>query len=54
MLNLDKSIRILEFDKIRKLLASKALTDGAKTRALSLMPSSNFEYVKKNLVTTYT
>lgn len=52
MLNLDKSIRILEFDKIRKLLASKALTDGAKTRALSLMPSSNFEYVKKRQALT--
>lgn len=52
MLNLDKSIRILEFDKIRKLLASKALTEGAKTRALSLMPSSNFEYVKKRQALT--
>lgn len=52
MLNLDKSIRILEFDKIRKLLASKALTDGAKARALSLMPSSNFEYVKKRQALT--
>ena len=52
MLNLDKSIRILEFDKIRKLLASKALTEGAKARALSLMPSSKIDVVSKRQALT--
>ncbi|MBQ8545847.1 MAG: endonuclease MutS2 [Clostridia bacterium] len=41
MRNLEKSLRILEFDKIREMLASLALTQGAKKRALSLTPSSN-------------
>ena len=45
MLNLKKSIRILEFDKILSLLAACAQTEGAKKRALSLMPSSNKDTV---------
>ena len=52
MLNLDKSIRILEFDKIRGALASLALTEGAKKRAFSLMPSSNIEQVSKRQALT--
>ena len=47
MLNLQKTIKILEFDKILNTLASLALTEGAKKRALSLLPSSNIENVKK-------
>ena len=39
MLNLEKSVRILEFDKIREMLASLASTKGAKVRAHSLTPS---------------
>lgn len=45
MLNLEKSIRILEFDKILNMLSSFAQTEGAKKRALSLFPSSNKETV---------
>ena len=41
MLNLKKSIRILEYDKILNMLSSYAQTEGAKKRALSLLPSSN-------------
>ena len=47
MLNLDKSIRILEFDKILNMLASVASTEGAKKRALSLKPSSVEDTVRK-------
>ena len=47
MLNLDKSIRMLEFDKILNMLASVCYTDGARKRALSLTPSSNRETVLK-------
>ena len=41
MRNLDKAMRILEFDKIKSMLASFATTIGAKKRALSLTPTSN-------------
>ena len=37
MRNLEKALRILEFDKIREMLASLAQTQGAKKRALSLI-----------------
>lgn len=47
MLNLEKSIRILEFDKILNMLSSVALTEGAKKRAILLLPSSDPETVKK-------
>ena len=46
MLNLNRAIRILEFDKIRIMLSSLASTEGAKKRALSLMPTSNIDSVK--------
>lgn len=45
MLNVKKSVRILEFDKILNMLSDLALTEGAKKRALSLLPSSNKETV---------
>ena len=41
MHNLNKAIRILEFEKVKTILASLAFTEGAKKRALSLMPTSN-------------
>ena len=47
MLNLEKSIRILEFDKILNMLSTLALTEGAKKRAITLLPSSNVDTVKK-------
>ena len=47
MNNFEKSIRILEFDKILGLLASVALTEGAKKRALSLHPTSNIDSVRR-------
>lgn len=52
MLNLDKSIRILEFDKIRIMLSAMAQTEGAKNRALTLLPSSNFSTIKKRQALT--
>ncbi|MBE6662989.1 MAG: endonuclease MutS2 [Ruminococcaceae bacterium] len=52
MLNLEKSIRILEFDKIKELLASLALTQGAKKRASSLTPTSNSISVKRRQTLT--
>ena len=45
MLNLEKSVRILEFDKILNMLSSYAQTEGAKKRALSLAPSANKDSV---------
>lgn len=47
MLNLDKSTRILEFEKIKGFLADIALTEGAKKRARALLPSSNEHTVKR-------
>ena len=47
MLNLDKSIRILEFDKILNMLVSVSPTAGAKKRAMALLPSSNPDTVKR-------
>lgn len=47
MLNIEKAIKTLEFDKILEMLASLAPTIGAKKRALSLLPSSNIEVVKR-------
>ena len=47
MLNLERSVRILEFDKILAMLASVAQTEGAKKRALSLLPYDNEIVVRK-------
>ena len=52
MLNLNRAVRILEFDKILEMLSSLALTDGAKKRALSLLPTSNIESVKRRQALT--
>lgn len=52
MLNLDKSIRILEFDKIRIMLSTLALTEGAKNKAIALIPSSNFTTVQRRQALT--
>ena len=45
MLFTEKTQRILEFDKIRERLCEFCATDGAKARALSLSPSSDYETV---------
>lgn len=47
MLNINRAVRILELDKILEMLASVALTEGAKKKALSLLPTSNIEVVKR-------
>ena len=47
MLNLDKSIKILEFDKILNMLVAVSPTVGAKKRAIALLPSSNPDTVKR-------
>ena len=47
MLNLERSVRILEFDKILSMLASAAQTEGAKKRALALLPFDNENIVRK-------
>lgn len=47
MLNINRAIRILEFDKVLEMLSSFAQTTGAKKRALSLLPSSNPDTVKR-------
>ena len=45
----EKTLKTLEFDKIRALLADCALTDGAKTLALQLVPSEHVSVVLRNL-----
>ena len=45
MLNFDKSISVLEFDKVLEMLAAVAPTEGDKKRALALQPTSNKESV---------
>ena len=45
MLYTEKSLKTLEFDKIREMLASCALTDGAKEAARTLVPSDDIEVV---------
>jgi len=52
MLNIDKAIRILEFDKVLEMLALSAPTVGAKKRALALLPSSNINTVKRRQALT--
>ncbi len=45
----DKTIKTLEFDKITQMLADCAHTEGAKERALTLMPSSDPVTVRRRL-----
>ena len=47
MLNFDKSISVLEFDKILNMLSAVAPTEGARKRALALQPTANIESVKR-------
>lgn len=42
----EKIFSILEFDKIRQLLASGALTEGARQRALALEPSDDMDEIR--------
>lgn len=43
----EKVFSILEFDKIRQLLADAALTEGARQRALELVPSFDMDVVRR-------
>ena len=45
----EKTLKTLEFDKIRQMLADCALTEGAKELALTLMPSEHITVVLRNL-----
>ena len=48
----NKALETLEFDKIKEMLAQACSTEGAKAMALALMPSTDFETVKKRLAHT--
>ncbi len=45
MLYTQKSLSTLEYDKVIEKLASRALTSGARARALSLLPSADYDTV---------
>ena len=45
MLITQKTLSVLEFDKIRQQLSLHAPTEGARARALSLMPSEYYDVV---------
>ena len=45
MLFSEKTQKILEFDKIKLRLADLCATEGAKARALTLLPSSDYENI---------
>ncbi len=47
-----KSINVLEFDKIRKMLSNEAVTAAAKTRAEELLPESGKYVIEKLLAET--
>ncbi len=47
-----KTLSTLEFDKIIEMLAECCATDGAKARAMALMPSCDFDFILKRQ--TYT
>ena len=49
MLFTEKTLKTLEFDKIREMLASHALTEGAKEAALALSPTSDVDEVLARL-----
>ncbi len=48
----EKTLKILEFDKIIEMLADHASTDGAKARARALSPSDDFDTVLDRLSKT--
>ena len=45
MLYTEKTLKTLEFDKIREMLASHALTEGARAMALELVPTNDADKV---------
>lgn len=45
MLYTQKSLSTLEYDKVIDMLASRALTEGARARALALLPSADYDVV---------
>jgi DNA mismatch repair protein MutS2 len=45
----EKTLRTLEFDKIRNMLAASAQTDGAKEMAMALTPSEHIAVILRNL-----
>ena len=47
MLYTQKTLNVLEYDKITQMLASCAATDGAKSMALTLLPTDNYDAVIK-------
>ena len=53
MLYTQKTLHTLEYDKIIAQLAERALTEGARARALSLLPSDDFETVCRRQQHTY-
>ena len=53
MLYTQKTLHTLEYDKIIAQLAERALTEGARARALSLLPSDDFDTVCKRQQHTY-
>jgi dsDNA-specific endonuclease/ATPase MutS2 len=49
MLYTQKTLNVLEYDKITQMLASCAATDGAKSMALTLLPTDNYDAVNIEL-----
>ena len=45
MLYTEKTLKTLEFDKIREMLAARALTEGARRMALELTPTNDIDEV---------
>lgn len=45
----DKTLKTLEFDRVREMLADCALTEGAKQKALELVPSSDADDILRRL-----
>lgn len=45
MLYTQKSLSALEYDKVIEMLADRAMTDGARDRALTLLPSDDYDTV---------
>lgn len=52
MLFTDKTLKILEYDKIKEMLSELAATEGAKAKALSLMPTDDYDTVTERQVRT--
>ncbi|MBR7032468.1 MAG: hypothetical protein IKI03_02400, partial [Clostridia bacterium] len=45
----EKTLKILEFNKIREMLADCAMTEGAKKKALSIRPLASLREVNLHL-----